>query len=328
MARGLDDLKIYQMAEKLELQIYEETKNFPLDEKYRSIDQLRRASASVSDNIAEGYGRFSFGDKINRFYIARGEVEETKRGIEMAYKKGFVREELANQLLEDYTELIKGINGYIKFLYRQKNEKEFNPQAPKPKAPKRLSTSFTLVELIVSLGIIIVVVVSAVGIYVYTLGGQQKSVATVNLQEDGQYLLSMIAKDARNNWLDYDYYPDGMVDTPDDELALVNDPDSPQTYYVYRYDASGRQVEKCQNSGYACDPSDPAHFIGLTMTDVKVEKLDFYIEPISNPYTQGATNIDPPRVTTVLELRSEKERIGEKRLKLQQTIHQRREEKK
>lgn len=43
MATGLENLKIYAMAEALELDVHEITKSFPTDEKYRSVDQLRRS---------------------------------------------------------------------------------------------------------------------------------------------------------------------------------------------------------------------------------------------------------------------------------------------
>lgn len=149
MTTGLENLEIYKLAEELELEVFELTKNFPSDEKFRSVDQLRRSSTSVSDNIAEGYSRFSFNDKINKFYIARAETEETKRGIERAYKKGFISEVSAVELIDKYTVLIKGINGYIKFLSRQKENKE-NPSTQAPKYPSNQSISLLLVLLIIS----------------------------------------------------------------------------------------------------------------------------------------------------------------------------------
>lgn len=48
MATGLENLKIYKMAEDLEIEVHKITVNFPKDEKFRSVDQLRRSSASVT----------------------------------------------------------------------------------------------------------------------------------------------------------------------------------------------------------------------------------------------------------------------------------------
>jgi len=61
-------LKAWQENHQLVLSIYKITKTFPNEEKYGIIDQLRRASSSITANIAEGFGRFHYADKI-RFYL-------------------------------------------------------------------------------------------------------------------------------------------------------------------------------------------------------------------------------------------------------------------
>ncbi|MFH1822699.1 MAG: four helix bundle protein [Patescibacteria group bacterium] len=121
---GLENLEIYKLAERLEVFIHRVTEKFPKDEKYRSVDQLRRSSSSTTDNISESYNRYSYKDKINRMYIARGEAGETKAGIKKAFKKGFVSEKIANFVDEKYTELIKGINGYISYLKKMDEKKK------------------------------------------------------------------------------------------------------------------------------------------------------------------------------------------------------------
>lgn len=121
MKNGIENFKIYKLAERLEIFVYKIIKMFPDEEKYISIDQLKRSSSSVANNISESYHRYSYGDKINRMYIARGEAGETREGIVKAHKKGFTSKKIADFACEKYTELIKGINGYIKYL---KSEKE------------------------------------------------------------------------------------------------------------------------------------------------------------------------------------------------------------
>lgn len=121
MATGLENLKIYNMAEELELKVFEITKSFPRDEKYRSVDQLRRSSSSATNNIAEGYNRYSFKEKTRYMEVAKGEAEETKRNILRSSKKGFLPAEEATKIAEEYTELLRAISGYIRFL---KNEAE------------------------------------------------------------------------------------------------------------------------------------------------------------------------------------------------------------
>lgn len=114
MATGLDNLKIYKMAEELELKVFQLTKTFPQDEKYRSTDQLRRSSSSVTNNIAEAYNKHSVKEKIRILRdIAKSEAEETKSNLNVCFKKGFHNE---GEIVDMYTELIKAISGYIRFL--------------------------------------------------------------------------------------------------------------------------------------------------------------------------------------------------------------------
>lgn len=70
MATGLENLWIYKLAEDLEVQVHEITKSFPRDELYRSVDQLRRSSSSVSNNIAEHYHKSTTKEKIIPIAIA------------------------------------------------------------------------------------------------------------------------------------------------------------------------------------------------------------------------------------------------------------------
>jgi four helix bundle protein len=120
MATGLENLKIYGMAEDLEILVHKILKSFPIDEKFRTVDQLKRSSASVSNNIAEGYNRYSYQEKIRYLIIAKAEAEETKRNILRSARKEFLSEDLAERIGDQYTELIKAISGYIRFLKDRK----------------------------------------------------------------------------------------------------------------------------------------------------------------------------------------------------------------
>ena len=79
---------------------------------------MRRSSAAVANNIAEGYARHSYQEKVRYLYIAKGEAEETKRNIIRSGKKDFITEIVANDLAHRYTGLLKAISGYIKFIQK------------------------------------------------------------------------------------------------------------------------------------------------------------------------------------------------------------------
>lgn len=126
MATGLENLKIYQIAEMLELEVHELTKYHPSDEKYRSIDQLRRSSASVANNIAEAYNKGSLKEKIHIIRdVVKCEAEETKRNLIRCAKKNFESNKSLS-LAEKYTELIKVISGYIRFLNSSSIKQTYN----------------------------------------------------------------------------------------------------------------------------------------------------------------------------------------------------------
>lgn len=116
MATGLENLWIYKLAEDLEVEVHVITKKFPNDEFYRSVDQIRRSSCSVSNNIAEAYHKGTIKEKIRFLNIAKGEAEETKRNLIRSFRKGFVSGEQERYFTNQYTTLLKGISAYIKFL--------------------------------------------------------------------------------------------------------------------------------------------------------------------------------------------------------------------
>ena len=120
MATGLENLWIYKLAEDLKVEVHDITKLFPKDEIYRSVDQLRRSSDSVSNNIAESYYKQSVKEKIRFLTIAKGELEETRRNMIRSSRKDFLTKQKADNLFERYTVLLKGINAYIKFLMLNK----------------------------------------------------------------------------------------------------------------------------------------------------------------------------------------------------------------
>ena len=117
MATGLENLKIYQIAAELEIKTFHLTNLFPKEEKYRSVDQLRRSSSSVTNNIAESYNKRSTKEKVRILHdIAKSEAEETKRNLEVCLKKKFHDDK---EIIDKYTELLKAISGYIRFLKNQ-----------------------------------------------------------------------------------------------------------------------------------------------------------------------------------------------------------------
>lgn len=123
MAEGFEELVIWQQAHKLTLGIYALSGKWPKSELYGLTSQIRRAAISVELNIAEGHSRYHYGETINFMYNARGSAQEVRNCLLIAkdLKEINVDEEILNKLNDEYLGLIKGINGFVKFLKTKKS---------------------------------------------------------------------------------------------------------------------------------------------------------------------------------------------------------------
>ena len=84
-SRGFRDLRVYQLAFKLPTEIYNESKTFPVEERYSLTDQIRRSSRSVAANIGEGYRKKRYQKmSISKMADADGEATETQVWLEFA----------------------------------------------------------------------------------------------------------------------------------------------------------------------------------------------------------------------------------------------------
>jgi len=119
--REFTDLLAWQEAHELVLLIYKVTKDFPREELYSLTDQIRRASVSITSNIAEGFGRQSYKEKIQFYYLAQGSLVEVKNQIIIAKDVGYLQSsvyediklqsETAHRLLQG---LIKKSKSFLK----------------------------------------------------------------------------------------------------------------------------------------------------------------------------------------------------------------------
>ena len=93
--------------------IYEMTKKFPDEERYGLTSQLRRASASISTNIAEGAGRRTPADFGQFLYMAMGSVKECETLLILAQKLGYLSQEDSGKLSERLDIVAKKLNKFI-----------------------------------------------------------------------------------------------------------------------------------------------------------------------------------------------------------------------
>jgi len=109
---GYRKLIAYQKAKEVVKRTYKLLKKFPADEKYAMCDQLRRASVSITSNIAEGVNRYSVKDKSHFIEMSYGSLMEVSSQFEIAEELGYIScdERLSmDQLIEEVARLLSGL---------------------------------------------------------------------------------------------------------------------------------------------------------------------------------------------------------------------------
>lgn len=107
------DLYVWQMAHELVLCIYTKSLQFPKEELFGLTSQIRRASISTTSNIAEGFGRFSYKEKIQFYLIARGSLVEVQNQLLVARDVHYLSQEDFSIIYSKSISILKMLNGLI-----------------------------------------------------------------------------------------------------------------------------------------------------------------------------------------------------------------------
>lgn len=108
------DLTAWQKAHNSVLEIYKITKTFPQEERYALVDQMRRCAISMTSNIAEGFSRRSYREKIQFYSMALGSTTELQNQLLISRDVGYIKKERFMEMAEQTVEIHKLINGLIK----------------------------------------------------------------------------------------------------------------------------------------------------------------------------------------------------------------------
>lgn len=114
---GYRKLKVWSEAHQLTLKVYEITRNFPKDERFGLISQLRRAALSVPTNIAEGQGRSNNKEFINFLRIAKGSISEVEYLVFVSYELGYIQLDMYDELSSDVQKVMGMISNLITSLH-------------------------------------------------------------------------------------------------------------------------------------------------------------------------------------------------------------------
>jgi len=97
--RDFKDLKTWQDGHKLVIRIYKITNKFPSREDFILVSQMRKSATSFTSNIAEGFGRKTYKDKIHFYYMAQGSLIELKNQLLISKDVGYITPHVYNKLL-------------------------------------------------------------------------------------------------------------------------------------------------------------------------------------------------------------------------------------
>ncbi len=118
MLTDFTKLEAWKEAMALAKEVHQITQAFPQSEIYGVTSQMRRSSLSVAANIAEGFGRYTFADKMHKYVQARGELIELMTEIHHCSNVQYINSETREALLSRCTKVHKLLNGLISTMKR------------------------------------------------------------------------------------------------------------------------------------------------------------------------------------------------------------------
>ena len=111
-----EDLEVYQHAREFRKAMYRLAKQLPIEEKFGLVPQMRRAALSLTNNIAEGHGRFHFLDQIKFMFQSRGSLEQLLDDLNTCQDEEYAPLQEIDALRERGWDVHRLTNGYIRFL--------------------------------------------------------------------------------------------------------------------------------------------------------------------------------------------------------------------
>jgi four helix bundle protein len=114
--RDFRELKVWEKAHALTLEVYCDSASFPREEMYGLTSQIRRAAVSIGANIAEGAGKNSRAEFGRFLQIALGSASEVEYHLLLACDLGYIDREKCEQLSRDVVEVKKMLSAFTQFL--------------------------------------------------------------------------------------------------------------------------------------------------------------------------------------------------------------------
>src|SRR5712691_7791475 len=118
--RTFEDLEVYQLAREFRKRMYGVTRRLPDFEKFELASQIRRVAVSLTNNIAEGHGRYHFADQVRFFLGVRGSLQELIDDLNVCDDEKYLESENVAELKKEGWRVLGLINGYLRYLRDRK----------------------------------------------------------------------------------------------------------------------------------------------------------------------------------------------------------------
>ena len=111
-----EDLEVYKAAREFRKAMYVVTRRLPDFEKYDLASQIRRASVSLTNNMAEGHGRYHYPDQIRFFLHSRGSLEELVDDLNVCLDENYLSIDEGTKLKAQASAVLALTSGYLRYL--------------------------------------------------------------------------------------------------------------------------------------------------------------------------------------------------------------------
>jgi four helix bundle protein len=118
--RTFEDLEVYKAAREFRKKMYGVARRLPDFEKFGLASQICRAAVSLTNNMAEGHGRYHFADQVRFFLGSRGSLQESVDDINVCNDEKYLEGDEITELKREAWRVLGLINGYLRYLRDRK----------------------------------------------------------------------------------------------------------------------------------------------------------------------------------------------------------------
>src|SRR5947207_416590 len=118
--RMFEDLEVYQVAREFRKKMYAVTRQLPEFEKFELASQIQRAAISLTNNMAEGHGRYHSADQVRFFLASRGSLQELVDDLNVCEDEKYLHNDKVAELKSEAWRVLGLLNGYLRYLRNRK----------------------------------------------------------------------------------------------------------------------------------------------------------------------------------------------------------------